>query len=138
MFNRIKRGFMSKLTREDLIGKKVALSIGEPWDFESTDGRGRLLGVIQAISSPEVKQSWIYIETTKFNIDKIEIGQLIGNNRSRGDDTVQDLLEGKAPSCNFAYKEDGERIDVAKEVNDDWFDSGDNKGWLIGGVKLID
>ena len=129
---------MPKLTREDLIGKKVELSIGEPWDFQSPDGENILLGVIRGVSKSEAKRSWVYIETTKFNVDKIEIGQLIGNNRSRGDDTVQDLLDREKAYCNFGYRKNGEQIDVPKEVNDNWFDSGENKGWLIGGVKLID
>ncbi len=33
-------------TVESLVGRQVVLSIGEPWDFRSTDGEARLCGRI--------------------------------------------------------------------------------------------
>lgn len=126
---------MSNLTRNELIGKRVILSIGEPWDFDSPDGQNKLMGVISEISKNEnSKRPWVLLNTTPFEYDNKSISQLIGHSRHVGCNAIEDLLMGRSASCNFIFKKTGleiHRHNVENELID-----GSDKSWLIGGMKI--
>jgi hypothetical protein len=136
MFSRIKRLFISKLPREGLINKKVELCIGEPWDFESPDGQGKLLGVIYDTLIANNGRKCIFIKTTPFiNESGNETKYIVARNRSVGANIIVELQNGDEANCNFIFNVSGEEIhkdDLIKDIQD-WSD----KSGLIGGMRLL-
>lgn len=114
-----------------LVGRKVEISVGEPWDFSSADGenvlKGRIIDVRFDSNKPASQE--VLIEVTPFKAKEgVSVEWLVATRRYRDSTTmVAHLAAGEAAEVNFGY---GEQIPEGKE---------DPKGspFLIGGFWLI-
>lgn len=101
---------------ELLLGRKVELSIGEPWDFESEDGENVLKGIIVAVRGAETdhRDQEVVLETTLFTASTgHRIDRLVAS--ARYEDQVgimEHLARGEDAEVNFDYSDqvpEGER-----------------------------
>lgn len=119
-----------------LVGKRIEVSIGEPWDFSSTAGENRLEGKIVAVSSAAEVKPWILCEVSLFKHGQGEISQIVAVNRYTGSqDFLKSLEQGQFVGSNLFYRPDGEKL-LPDQVTA-WLESGTNQSFLIGSIKLI-
>lgn len=124
---------MSPLTeaaRELLVGKKVAISIGEPWDFVSEVGPGALEGRIVALSQPgaDKDDQWVELEVTPFASEEgPEVRCVVVHARYYDEMGIaEQLAAGEKAPANLNY---------SQEIPDEERDS-DVSPFLIGSVRL--
>ena len=94
---------------DDLTGRKVVVSIGEPWDFASEDGDNVLFGKIVSASEPgtAVRDQRVELAVTPFTApENSQVDRLVAVGRYR-DETgiVEHLLAGSAIEVNLHYDE---------------------------------
>lgn len=90
-----------------LMGRRVTISVGEPWDFESPDGPntlcGRLVGVGNEQQNPN--EQTLHIEVTPFNSpDEHTIDHLLATKRhTMAGTVVEQVARGEKVVVNFDY-----------------------------------
>lgn len=93
-----------------LIGSPVRLSIGEPWDFESPDGRGTLDGRVLRIEREGERpgEQRIVLEVTPFAAPGGQtVGRLVATARhDDGATIVEHLVAGEIATANFSYADE--------------------------------
>ena len=92
-----------------LIGHEVILSIGEPWNFEGPDGRGRLKGKVVAIRGLEdgAGTQSVDIEVTPFESEEgVVVRRLVAGSRYvDASSIVEQLARGERAPANLSYRE---------------------------------
>lgn len=115
---------------EDLIGSKVVVSVGEPWDFDSEDGQNVLFGEITAASEPyiPVRDQRVEVAVTPFTArDGSNVDYLVAVSRYQDDvGIVEYLLAGSAIEVNLHYDEQVQLQNMPEG----------SSPFLIGGVHL--
>lgn len=115
-----------------LINKHIFASIGEPWDFESSEGKNCLKGKITAVS--EINDL-ILCEVSKFLVSNFEINQIVVINRyKREQSIVDDLSKNKRVGVNMFYSNNGELITPENMIN--YLENKENKNFLVGSIQL--
>lgn len=115
-----------------LIDRRVEISVGEPWDFESPDGQGTLKGSIEKVveGGDETRAQSIEIGVTPF-IDPggHRITRLVARRRYK-DPTgiIEQVASGETAPANFDYSDQ-----VPEEEREVECYPG-----LIGGLRLAD
>ena len=101
---------------QDLVGRSVRVSVGEPWDFVSPDGANLILGIILEIQRGFPVKTKIVISVTEFEFKGSLENMLIATSRYVGVDVVKSLLRGRSITVNM--------IGVASSIG------------MIGGVEI--
>lgn len=105
-----------------LKGRAVVIAVGEPWDFESPDGKNVLHGRVAEVRTAGVPGGGeVEMEVTPFRVGGGEVvDRLVGRARyDDGKNVVEALADGDAPDLNLFYQ--------TKEGRG---------GHLIGGVEV--
>ena len=126
---------------QDLIGKRIECSIGEPWDFKSEAGKNKIKGKIIAISNDkdakENIKDWVLCKISPFELSGITINMVYVKNRHIGFSLFDDLTADKEAICNFSYNKFGKKltIDIIRktEKKKDY----KNFGGLIGSIRVV-
>lgn len=112
------------------MGHEVTVSVGEPWDFESTDGQGRLEGRIVAVSDTEQERrdQWVRIEVTHFEAeDGSTITNLTATRRHVGETgIIEQIARGESADVNLSYQHQVDEERMPQGVSP----------FLIGGLQL--
>jgi hypothetical protein len=121
----------------NLLGRRVYLSIGEPWDFSSLDGDGRLNGTIAGSYTPFDRATVLLLDTTMFEAKGVQVNQVICAGRyKRGLNLMEELAKNEPAGCNIYFNAFGKTISAADMPTlqlgfDEW------GHWMIGSVHLI-
>jgi hypothetical protein len=125
---------------QDLIGKKIECSIGEPWDFESEAGQNKIKGEIIDISTEEDKKlgikNWVLCKIIPFSLEGKKITFFYASKRYTEDDLIKDLMNGKSVTCNFPYDKSGKELTGNRIRKAELEKNPENFGWLIGSIKI--
>lgn len=122
-------------TKSIIIGGAISGTIGEPWDFFSLAGEGRIRGTVSATSKSNGQIQWIEISVSPFTNNGVEIRELLGVRRySQSKGLIEELIAGEVVGLNLLFNIAGRPIsheDVQKyEFN------GSEISFLIGSVQL--
>jgi hypothetical protein len=114
------------------VGKKVELSIGEPWDFESPDGQGILRGEIVSVSGAggEPADQRVTLKVTPFGgrVGEKRIDRLVASARYEDERGIlEHLARGEDAEVNFDYSDQ-----IPEEERESR-----SLPFLIGGFHLI-
>ena len=119
---------------DNLIGKEMFATIGEPWNFTSKSGDGLLIGVVKSIVFTEKVEPVIRCEVSEFEFNGVVFREIFAVNRYRkSQDFLQTFMDGKRTGGNLFYFDGSIGLDddaTIKEV----FKSNDN--FLIGSIAL--
>ena len=105
-----------------LVGRAVAATIAEPWDFSSTAGQNVLTGRIVAVAPPTAATQWIFCEVSPFAEGRVTISTVTAVRRYAGEEPTEQLrLRGEA-SVQLVYDPASalltpERIDAALQAS---------------------
>lgn len=112
-----------------LVGQRVVISVGEPWDFVSPDGDNVLLGTIEGVrpGDGEPGEQEVRIAVTPFAHKGVAgIDRLVAKRRYKeSTGIIERLAAGEDADVNLGYSAPGAYPNELL-VN----------GWLIGGVRL--
>ncbi len=97
---------------EKLINKKVIISVGEPWDFNSAAGQNIMKGSISLISN-ENETEWIKCEVSPFYSGKFRITNVVVVNRYQKQ-SFELLLKGARLTANILYEPTGKELDATQ------------------------
>ncbi len=125
---------LNQYGRKNLTGKKLTISIGEPWDFISSEGKNHLNAEIISISNEEEKEFWMLCDVTPFFIENIKISQVIVIERYFSESIMESLFKSNYAVCNFVYSKNGELIYTSDDVKK--LLSNNKYGFLVGGISL--
>lgn len=116
--------------------KNVEVSIGEPWNFESSAGQNRLEATVLSVeigksngNGEEDPEQSVLLEVTPFESETGEtVTQLVARARYTDDvaEFVKKLADGEAVSSNLSYSEQVKREDMPEGVSP----------FLIGSIRL--
>lgn len=116
--------------------KNVEVSIGEPWNFESSAGQNRLEATVLSVeigksngNGKEDPEQSVLLEVTPFESETGEtVTQLVARARYTDDvaEFVKKLADGEAVSSNLSYSEQVKREDMPEGVSP----------FLIGSIRL--
>ncbi|MGH6946397.1 MAG: hypothetical protein ACREDZ_03640 [Kiloniellales bacterium] len=90
-----------------LVGRAIELSIAEPWKAQSPDGQGTLKGRIEAVGKSAKGRPLFLLEVAPFVIGGQTIRQVVASGSDQGHDTIRELLAGRGPGVDFAYRRAG-------------------------------
>lgn len=90
-----------------LVGRAIELSIAEPWTVQSPDGQGALKGRIEAVGWAAKGKPLFLLEVTPFVIGGQTIRQVVASANDQGHDSIRELLAGRSPGVDFAYRRAG-------------------------------
>jgi len=100
----------------NIVGKSFHASIGEPWNFESDAGRGRLEGSIQQIIFDQSGNPLLLCEVIPFFSSGKRISSVVAVNRYRSNqDVIEALRLSGSAGLNFMFQRSGE-IFSAKDI----------------------
>ena len=114
-----------------LIGHRVRVSIGEPWDFEYPDGQDALPGRITAVSERgEHAEQWVRIEVTPFEAEEgSTIRHLTAKQRYvEPAGMIEIIARGEDANVNLSYADQVTRDKMPEGVSP----------FLIGGMRLLE
>lgn len=118
-----------------LTGCQISGSIGEPWDFSSAAGEGRIEGVILEVSG-DPNQEWLKVSILPFDGKTATISEVIGVGRyRRGKNLIMELCSGASAGVNLFYKTNGGAIQYA-DIEKDSTGSGEIS-FLVGSLKIM-
>jgi hypothetical protein len=119
-----------------LLGRKVSLSIGEPWDFASKDGEGILKGEIVGLYAPPECAIVLLLATSTFDADNHKISQVICAGRyERGWSLNKEIASGMPTGCQIYYNKFGNYI-FEDEISKVQLAYGEWENFMIGSIKL--
>ncbi len=128
---------MSNHSFIELIGRNILASIGEPWDFLSEDGDGRLVGKITDVWFDKDNEPLICCRVSRFvEKSKVISDILLVNRYCSEQHLIETLLAGKPVVVNMMFRVDGkpfEQENIEKTLLDR-----KNVSFLIGSVTLAD
>lgn len=116
-----------------LTGRHVEISVGEPWDFEGSDGpnalRGRIVEVLPG-EADEPRSQLLRIEVTPFEVGGGRFVRWLTASRRYADSSgiIERIAAGEDADVNLSY---------ADQVAEEELPSGESP-FLIGGVRLAD
>lgn len=92
-----------------LTGQEVVIGVGEPWNFESSDGPGRLRGKVVEVHGADEgtgRQS-IVIEVTPFDSQEgVRVEKLVATRRYEDETSIIDqLAAGERAPANLSYRD---------------------------------
>lgn len=124
---------MSNLSREQLVGKLLDLSIGEPWDFVSEAGQNQLAGTIVAISDSDSEKDWMLMKVSPFNYQGVSINSVVGVNRYvSSQDVFGEIAKGNNVTLNFMFSVNGREFEQGSILTDLQDES--SLSFLIGSI----
>jgi len=95
---------MSSHSYDNLAGVKFFATIGEPWNFESKSGVGRLFGVIKSVITTFKNIPIIRCEVDEFKINAIFFHEVFAVNRYKtSQDLMQTFMSGKRAGVNLCF-----------------------------------
>lgn len=95
----------------NLVGKGFWASIGEPWDFESSAGRGVLKGVVTEHANGREEFEWLRLSILPFQHGMHQIDQLFAVGRYKyGKGYIEACNAGHSIGSNLFYRVDGKPI----------------------------
>lgn len=101
---------MTEAARKSLVGKKVAVSVGEPWNFVSEAGPGTLEGRIVALSEPgtDKDDQWIELRVTPFLSEEgRKVNRVVAHARYYDESgIVEQLAAGERAPANLEYSQE--------------------------------
>lgn len=114
-----------------LVGRKVEISVGEPWDFESPDGRNVLNGRITAVGQDDPNDhasQWLEVEVTPF---EAEGGRSVDHLKAKGryvlpTGIIDQMAVGESATVHLGYGDQVRKEDLPDGTSP----------FLIGGVSL--
>ena len=116
-----------------LTGRRVEISVGEPWNFESPDGsnilRGRIVEVVSG-ETGEPRSQRLRIEVTPFQTEGGRRIRWLTAGRRYADHAglIEQVATGEDADANLSYDD---------QVGEEELPSGESP-FLIGGVRLAD
>lgn len=119
-----------KTADEPLIGRKVSVSVGEPWDFESSAGPNRLEGEVFSVDTSPGSQS-VSVRVNPFETETGEKVTVLTASARYTEDVesfVRLLADGESVSSNLDYSD---------QVSRERMPEGSHP-FLIGSVRLTD
>jgi hypothetical protein len=124
---------MSNQFVDQFIEKKITVSVGEPWDFESKSGQNRLTGNIVHVVFDQESNPLLVCKVSTFLINKKNIDFVVAVNRYS---TTQNLLEnlgtGKPIGVNmFYFDEDVKYSDIIDAIR-----KNKHLGFLVGTISI--
>lgn len=116
-----------------LVGRRVSISVGEPWDFESPDGRNALKGRITAVGQDDPGDpatQWVKVGVTPFaGKDGAEVDRLKARRRYKLPAGIIDqVASGKGATVHLHY---GDGVDEGALAEG-------SSPYLIGGLNLAE
>jgi len=116
-----------------LTGRRVEISVGEPWDFESPDGPNALRGHIVEVLPGETgkpRSQCLRIEVTPFEIKSGQLVRWLTASRRYADPSgiIEQIATGEDADANFSYADQVRKEELAFG----------ERSVLIGGVRLAD
>lgn len=127
---------MSPLTKAEarklLVGRKVTISVGEPWDFTSSAGDnaldGRIVGVSDYADDP--RDQWVELEVTPFVAEGGRtINRLVARRRYQDKiGIVEQIAAGKRADANLSYSRQVPEVERDPK----------SSPFLIGSVRLAE
>lgn len=117
-----------------LIGSEISISVGEPWDFASSDGQGVLKGRIVEVDPGEAGQplsQTLKLLVTPFEVEGLEGGYTVEYLTARGryageQGMIERIASGEDVDANLGYED---------QVPEEYSAEGVSP-FLIGGVIL--
>ncbi|MBI4511332.1 MAG: hypothetical protein HY698_16990 [Deltaproteobacteria bacterium] len=121
---------------DNLVGRSVSASIGEPWDFESDAGKNRLNGVVIAVSGAADSVQWCLCTVSEFRKDGNPVRTVgIVDRYAVQDDLPQRLARGEKVGANFVYDAGGK--DLTPEDLRSALASKSGLSFLAGSVQVV-
>lgn len=95
----------------DLVGRSISASIGEPWDFESDAGPNRLDGKITTISSPADTVQWCLCVVSEFrkNGNRVTTVGIVDRHKAQSP-LPRRLARGEEVGANLVYDASGKEL----------------------------
>ncbi len=119
----------------DLVGRSFHASIGEPWNFESAAGRGRLVGKIQQILLDQSGNVLLLCDVEPFLFREKTVSSVAAVNRYQSSqDVVECLWKNRSAGLNFVFRLSGE-VFTPENVQYAIADR-DNCSFLVGTMRL--
>lgn len=126
----------SRTDLEDIKGREILGMIGEPWDFSSLAGEGRVAGFVSEISDAKDQKEWIKLSIEQFLHEGAEISQILCVSRySQKTGIFKGLLAGDFVGLNMFFNKFGK--DLSYEDVRNYHPINQNISFLVGSIKLI-
>ncbi len=115
-----------------LEGRAVTVWVGEPWDFESADGPGKLEGRIERIflaqDGENLRSQRVFLDVTPFVAeDGSTVAKLVAMRRYKDmSGIVEQIASGEHAPANFSYEDQVDKRSMPEGVSPS----------LIGSLKL--
>jgi hypothetical protein len=90
-----------------LVGRAIAASIGEPWDFSSAAGDNLLTGRIAAVSAPDDAVGWLICDVSPFVADGQTISTVAAVRRYAGEEPMAALVTAQTAYAQLLYDRSG-------------------------------
>ena len=116
-----------------LVGRQVTVSVGEPWDFESTDGQGILNGRIIGVATGkegDLRSQSLRIEVTPFAAAGSRRVTHLTATRRYADPAgiIEQVAAGEIAPANLGYGDQVGKENLPERASP----------FLIGSVRLTD
>lgn len=126
---------MSSHLLTKLVGSRISVSVGEPWDFESSAGMNRLEGSIISAFLVDSKKPCVLCEVSEFVHDGKTVGQIAVVSRYwKTENLITDLIDGKRVTVHMFFAIDGGTVDALNAR--EYVDNPKRAHFLIGSMQL--
>lgn len=99
---------------DNLVGRTITASIGEPWDFESASGQNRLEGKITAVSDSHEPVQWCLCVVSAFGDEQNRVTTVGIVDRYAADSLLSErLARGERVGANFLFNKNGNELTAA-------------------------
>lgn len=99
---------------DGLVGKRIAVSIGEPWDFESSAGENRLEGVVTAVARSGESAQWCLCAVSAFDCAGAKVSTVgVVDRYSEATPLSERLIQGESAHVNLPYDPTGNDLTPA-------------------------
>ena len=121
---------------DDLIGRMVSVSIGEPWDFKSDAGPNRLEGSVTAVSGAADAVQWCLCTVSEFRKDGNPVTTVgIVSRYAAPDALVHRLARGERVGANLVYDASGRQLTA--DARRSALASKSGLAFLAGSVQVV-
>ncbi len=89
-----------------IVGRRVEISVGEPWDFDSSNGENILFGVLEIC-----KENYVILKAEDLIIKGKKYSKICAYSRYKQDRKISErLMNGDSVSANFSVNNRSGRL----------------------------
>jgi len=117
-------------------GAEIVATVGEPWDFSSSAGDNRLLGVVRELSEPDEAPEWVICDVSEFSSGAARIDRVAIVERTRSDSSlIERLADGESVTGNVLFSADRQ---LDRDLLRQCLAQGQGLNFLVGTLRTRD